>query len=357
MPLSEHEQRLLDQIERALYAEDPKFASTVRGGRLRKPTRRRRLQGCGRIRRRPRAARRGRRRTPALVGLQLPGDLRRRLPGHARWRGRRGDLRRVQRPGRSSRPRARKRTRTASPAAWKSASGAASSRSSRLPRPPPSGQFRVAAVVLSATSWCRGIRLGRTERGNQPLPPGERAAGGDAGPTPCGPGRSARPGPDADRRTSSTRPPRPRSAAPAAPRDPAGARAPVGGPCRARCRSADRTTPRSADSASSSRQPASAASGPPATTDLEPPAPLPAPDRGRGPSAAAASPRPAAARATSRTRCRCRARRPGRRQRLGRQRRRRWTVLLQLPGPGVGRRASAPRPGRAHRGPPARTPG
>jgi len=47
VPLSEHEQRLLDQIERALYAEDPKFASTVRGGRLRKPTRRRRLQGVG----------------------------------------------------------------------------------------------------------------------------------------------------------------------------------------------------------------------------------------------------------------------------------------------------------------------
>lgn len=45
MPLSEHEQRLLEQIERALYAEDPKFAATVRGGRLRKPTRRRRLQG------------------------------------------------------------------------------------------------------------------------------------------------------------------------------------------------------------------------------------------------------------------------------------------------------------------------
>ncbi len=45
MPLSEHEQRLLDQIERALYAEDPKFASTVRGGRLRRPSRRRRLQG------------------------------------------------------------------------------------------------------------------------------------------------------------------------------------------------------------------------------------------------------------------------------------------------------------------------
>ncbi|WP_243793210.1 DUF3040 domain-containing protein [Saccharopolyspora gloriosae] len=45
MPLSEHEQRLLDQIERALYAEDPKFVSTVRGGRLHRPSRRRRLQG------------------------------------------------------------------------------------------------------------------------------------------------------------------------------------------------------------------------------------------------------------------------------------------------------------------------
>ncbi|WP_343952956.1 DUF3040 domain-containing protein [Nonomuraea longicatena] len=30
MPLSEHEQRLLDQIEQALYAEDPKWANTVR---------------------------------------------------------------------------------------------------------------------------------------------------------------------------------------------------------------------------------------------------------------------------------------------------------------------------------------
>lgn len=45
MPLSEHEQRLLEQIERALYAEDPKFVSTVRGGRLRRSTRRRRVQG------------------------------------------------------------------------------------------------------------------------------------------------------------------------------------------------------------------------------------------------------------------------------------------------------------------------
>ena len=35
MPLSEHEQRLLEQIEQALYAEDPKFASAVRAGRSR----------------------------------------------------------------------------------------------------------------------------------------------------------------------------------------------------------------------------------------------------------------------------------------------------------------------------------
>lgn len=40
MPLSEHEQRLLEQIEQALYAEDPKFASAVRAGRSRMHTRR-----------------------------------------------------------------------------------------------------------------------------------------------------------------------------------------------------------------------------------------------------------------------------------------------------------------------------
>ena len=45
MPLSEHEQRLLDQIERALYAEDPKFASNVRGARMRGLYHRRRFQG------------------------------------------------------------------------------------------------------------------------------------------------------------------------------------------------------------------------------------------------------------------------------------------------------------------------
>ncbi|WP_024793142.1 DUF3040 domain-containing protein [Tomitella biformata] len=44
MPLSEHEQRMLDEIESALYAEDPKFASAVRGRHVWAPSARRRLQ-------------------------------------------------------------------------------------------------------------------------------------------------------------------------------------------------------------------------------------------------------------------------------------------------------------------------
>ncbi|MBF9070995.1 DUF3040 domain-containing protein [Streptacidiphilus fuscans] len=40
MPLSEHEQRLLEQMERALYAEDPKFATALEGSGLRTRTRR-----------------------------------------------------------------------------------------------------------------------------------------------------------------------------------------------------------------------------------------------------------------------------------------------------------------------------
>ncbi len=35
MPLSDNEQRLLEQMERALYAEDPKFASAMRGANRR----------------------------------------------------------------------------------------------------------------------------------------------------------------------------------------------------------------------------------------------------------------------------------------------------------------------------------
>ncbi|SOD74339.1 hypothetical protein SAMN05892883_3523 [Jatrophihabitans sp. GAS493] len=40
MPLSDREQQLLDQIEQALYAEDPKFATTVRSARPRSHARR-----------------------------------------------------------------------------------------------------------------------------------------------------------------------------------------------------------------------------------------------------------------------------------------------------------------------------
>ncbi|GAA2019465.1 DUF3040 domain-containing protein [Nakamurella flavida] len=36
MPLSEHEQRMLDEIERALYQDDPKFATSVNVGRIRR---------------------------------------------------------------------------------------------------------------------------------------------------------------------------------------------------------------------------------------------------------------------------------------------------------------------------------
>ncbi|GGB19199.1 DUF3040 domain-containing protein [Gordonia jinhuaensis] len=46
MPLSEHEQRMLEEIENALYAEDPKFASTVRGRRFGGSTARRRIQAA-----------------------------------------------------------------------------------------------------------------------------------------------------------------------------------------------------------------------------------------------------------------------------------------------------------------------
>lgn len=43
MPLSEHEQRLLEQIEQGLYAEDPKFAASVRRVRARRGGFRRRI--------------------------------------------------------------------------------------------------------------------------------------------------------------------------------------------------------------------------------------------------------------------------------------------------------------------------
>ena len=45
MPLSEHEQQLLEQMEQALYAEDPKFASQMQGAGARARARRRMAVG------------------------------------------------------------------------------------------------------------------------------------------------------------------------------------------------------------------------------------------------------------------------------------------------------------------------
>jgi hypothetical protein len=45
VPLSEEELRLLEQMERALVAEDPKLASTLRGTKLRKQARRQMVLG------------------------------------------------------------------------------------------------------------------------------------------------------------------------------------------------------------------------------------------------------------------------------------------------------------------------
>jgi hypothetical protein len=45
VPLSEHEQQLLDQMAQALYAEDPKFASQMQGAGARASARRRMAVG------------------------------------------------------------------------------------------------------------------------------------------------------------------------------------------------------------------------------------------------------------------------------------------------------------------------
>lgn len=47
MPLSEEEQRMLEQLEQALAAEDPKFASTLRGSSARSHHRRVALGSAG----------------------------------------------------------------------------------------------------------------------------------------------------------------------------------------------------------------------------------------------------------------------------------------------------------------------
>ena len=46
MPLSEHEQKMLEQMEQALAAEDPKFASQMQGSSLASLQRRRWLVGA-----------------------------------------------------------------------------------------------------------------------------------------------------------------------------------------------------------------------------------------------------------------------------------------------------------------------
>lgn len=47
MPLSEEEQRLLEQMEQALAADDPKFASTLRGSASAARSRRQAIAGAG----------------------------------------------------------------------------------------------------------------------------------------------------------------------------------------------------------------------------------------------------------------------------------------------------------------------
>ena len=59
MPLSDHEQKMLEQMEQALAAEDPKFASQMQGSSLASLQRRRWLVGRDRGRRRSRSRARG----------------------------------------------------------------------------------------------------------------------------------------------------------------------------------------------------------------------------------------------------------------------------------------------------------
>lgn len=49
MPLSEHEQRLLEQMERALSADDPKFANAMKGTRHGRAARRRLFIGIAAV--------------------------------------------------------------------------------------------------------------------------------------------------------------------------------------------------------------------------------------------------------------------------------------------------------------------
>ncbi len=177
MPLSEHEQRLLDQIERALYAEDPKFASTVRGGRLRRPSRRRRVQGVVLF-------------VLGVVALVLGLVFQWFVAGFpivsvvgfllmfagavlaiTATGGKKGEAAEGEGDGKTLRPVTRRRA--ASPAGWRSASGSASSRSS-----PPSPFRRAVDPPWSAARRRFPGRLpaGWPHRappeGRHPAPPG-----------------------------------------------------------------------------------------------------------------------------------------------------------------------------------------
>ena len=157
MPLSDHEQRMLDQIESALYAEDPKFASSVRGGTLRAPSARRRLQGAALfviglamlvVRRRVQGHHD--RKLPDSVGDRVRRDVRRRGVRDHRPAGDRRPrslgLRTGERRGRSA-PRA---PAARSPAGWRIGSAAASTNSVQLAR------NDGVAPARSCPVFCRG---------------------------------------------------------------------------------------------------------------------------------------------------------------------------------------------------------
>ncbi len=137
MPLSDHEQRMLDQIESALYAEDPKFASSVRGGdsagAVDAPT----AAGRGAVRHRSGAAgvRRG---VQGHHDRWLPGPVRHRLRVDVRRRGLRHH--------RSAGVWARTRPRRAVP-----------HRAPRKPRAPAVRSpvaWRIASVAVSTSDHC-----------------------------------------------------------------------------------------------------------------------------------------------------------------------------------------------------------
>ena len=172
VPLSDHEQRLLEQIERALYAEDPKFASTVSSTDLRTHARRRV------------------RRAIVLLILGLGGAARRRDDQHDRARRRRflpdavrsglrglpvQEGRRPPRPaGRRQRRQGRRRAAASSGrrrccSAWKSASAAAST-TAELRDPPDARRTRAGRRCVCASKSAPASPAFRCRRDQPPRP-------------------------------------------------------------------------------------------------------------------------------------------------------------------------------------------